>query len=103
MFNILKELFNISFNAALFPQHLHLSNSDIINSFVHLAYQSPFISHHLAIILYFTQIILYRPIDIADMRRHVNYAGGYHDSQPYIQVSINIRMMISAIIISTLV
>lgn len=26
-----------------------------------------------------------RPIDITDMRRHVNYAGGYHDSQPYIQ------------------
>ena len=103
MFNILKELFNISFNAALFPQHLHLSNSDIINSFVHLVYQSPFISYHLAIIRYFTQIMLYRPIDIADMRRHVNYAGGYHDSQPYIQVSINIRMIISAIIISTLV
>ena len=26
-----------------------------------------------------------RPIDVADMRRHVNYAGGYADSQPYIQ------------------
>ena len=103
IFNILKELFNISFNAALFSQHLHLSNSDIINYSVHLVYQSPFISHNLAIIQYFTQIILYRPIDIADMRRHVNYAGGYHDSQPYIQVSINMRMIISAIIISTLV
>ena len=27
-----------------------------------------------------------RMINIADFRRNVNYAGGYHDSQPYIQV-----------------
>jgi hypothetical protein len=26
-----------------------------------------------------------RPIDIADMRKHINYGGGYHDSQPYIE------------------
>eukprot|EP00597_Dinobryon_sp_UTEXLB2267_P010571 CAMPEP_0170101272 /NCGR_PEP_ID=MMETSP0020_2-20130122/2160_1 /TAXON_ID=98059 /ORGANISM="Dinobryon sp., Strain UTEXLB2267" /LENGTH=1091 /DNA_ID=CAMNT_0010324337 /DNA_START=453 /DNA_END=3728 /DNA_ORIENTATION=- len=26
-----------------------------------------------------------RPIDIADMQRHVHYASGYHESQPYIQ------------------
>jgi hypothetical protein len=26
-----------------------------------------------------------RPIDIVDMKRNVNYASGYHESQPYIQ------------------
>lgn len=26
-----------------------------------------------------------RSIDIADMKRHVHYASGYHESQPYIQ------------------
>jgi hypothetical protein len=30
-----------------------------------------------------------KPIDIADMRRHVNYGGGYADSQPYIEVRIS--------------
>ena len=29
-----------------------------------------------------------KPIDIADLRRNVNYAGGYADSQPYIQVNV---------------
>ena len=27
-----------------------------------------------------------RPVNIEDMQRYVNYAGGYHPSQPYIQV-----------------
>ena len=26
-----------------------------------------------------------RPIDIADMKRNIHYASGYHESQPYIQ------------------
>ena len=25
-----------------------------------------------------------RPIDLSDLRSHTSYAGGYHDSQPYI-------------------
>lgn len=29
-----------------------------------------------------------KSIDIEDMRRHVNYGGGYSDSHPYIQVNI---------------
>jgi len=27
-----------------------------------------------------------KPIDIEDMRKHVNYGNGYHDSQPYIDL-----------------
>jgi ubiquitin-protein ligase E3 C len=28
-----------------------------------------------------------KPIDIQDFRQNVNYAGGYSDSDPYIEVS----------------
>jgi len=31
-----------------------------------------------------------RPIDIIDMKKHVNYASGYHESQPYIEGFWNI-------------
>jgi hypothetical protein len=41
-----------------------------------------------------------RPIDIADMRRHINYGGGYHDSQPYIEVStLSISSLLTALLL----
>ena len=73
---------------AQLPQYWRSSILGFINFSNHFVNPLSFISLHFSIIPYLTQILLCRPIDIADMRRHVNYSGGYHDSQPYIQVLI---------------